>query len=93
MSTNFLVTNFFLTSSQFNDIYTNPTKYLNGTAAPNVTSSVLQCFSDNTCIKSTSPDSFEWYDELHPSEQSDRIVAREFLNVVAGNSSYATYFP
>jgi hypothetical protein len=32
-----------------------------------------------------------WYDELHPSEQTNRIVAREFVNVVGGQSVYASY--
>jgi hypothetical protein len=39
-----------------------------------------------------SPDSFMWYDELHPSEQTDRVIAREFVDVVKGNSKWATYW-
>jgi hypothetical protein len=33
-----------------------------------------------------------WYDELHPSEQTDKAIAREFVNVVKGASKYATYW-
>lgn len=33
------------------------------------------------------------YDELHPSEQSDRVVAREIANILDGKGSeYATWF-
>lgn len=33
------------------------------------------------------------FDELHPSEQSDRIVAREIANEIIGiGSKYATWF-
>ncbi|KAF9233570.1 carbohydrate esterase family 16 protein [Melanogaster broomeanus] len=70
----------------FTDIYNNPTKYLNGTAPLNVTGCVNSCvYNLNestgdpgacTTATGTDRDSFMWYDELHPSEQSDRIVAR-----------------
>lgn len=55
----------------------------------------------------TSSDSFMWYDELHPryvtnmwseskltcfSEQTDRIIARNFVEVLNGTSSYAQYY-
>jgi phospholipase/lecithinase/hemolysin len=41
----------------------------------------------------TDIDSFVWYDELHPSEQADRIVAREIANVLEDiGSQYATWF-
>lgn len=33
-----------------------------------------------------------WYDELHPSEQTDRVIAREFLEVIKGKSKWATYW-
>lgn len=26
-----------------------------------------------------------WYDSLHPSEQTNRIIAREFIDIVTGN--------
>lgn len=33
-----------------------------------------------------------WYDELHPSEQTDRIIAKEFVGLLDGMSKYASYF-
>lgn len=69
------------------DIYNNPSAYLNGTAPPNVTG-----YSNLNGTVDESPDSFLWYDELHPSEQTDRVIAREFINVVEGDSKWATYW-
>lgn len=43
-------------------------------------------------MRSSSPDSFLWYDALHPSEQADRVIAREFLEVVKGGSRWARYW-
>ncbi len=37
-------------------------------------------------------DHFLWFDELHPSERADQVIAREFVNVVKGTSKYATYW-
>lgn len=72
---------------QLTDIYNNPSNYLNGTAPLDVTSYVNLNGTVNA-----SPDSFIWYDELHPSEQTDRVIAREFVDVVKGNSKWATYW-
>lgn len=75
------------------DIYNNPAAYLNGTAPLNVTGTVHQCdASGQQCTDSDSPDSFLWYDALHPSEQTDRVIAREFVGVVKGGSKWATYW-
>jgi hypothetical protein len=35
---------------------------------------------------------FFWYDELHPSLQVDKAIAKEFINVIKGTSKYATYW-
>jgi len=80
--------------SLLTDIYDNPAQYLNGTAPPNVTGVVHECEVSNSsaCTTNASPDSFLWYDTLHPSEQTDRIIAEEFVNVVKGRSKYATYW-
>jgi phospholipase/lecithinase/hemolysin len=78
---------------QISDIYYNPSEYLNGTAPLNVTGTVHQC--DNmgeNCVDADSPDSYLWYDALHPGEQAERIIAREFLDVVKGCSRWATYW-
>ncbi|KAF8839794.1 carbohydrate esterase family 16 protein [Paxillus ammoniavirescens] len=78
----------------FTDIYNNPQNYLNGTVPLNVTGCVNSCVyqlnestSDPgvcTTAEEGARDSFMWYDELHPSEQSDRIVAREITTVMKG---------
>jgi hypothetical protein len=72
------------------DIWENPGNYLNGTVPHNVTSSVYQC--GDACAASEVRDSYMWYDELHPSEQTDRIVAREFVNVVRGETKWARFW-
>ncbi|GFG12474.1 hypothetical protein IFM5058_05964 [Aspergillus udagawae] len=64
------------------DIWANPSHYLNGTAPYNVASSVYRCGSP--CAPNAVRDSYLWYDDLHPSEQTDRIIAREFVNLVKG---------
>lgn len=71
------------------DIWHNPSAYLNGTVTPDVTGSILQCGA--SCNAPEVRDSFMWYDELHPSEQTDRVVAKEFIDVVTGKSKWATY--
>ena len=50
------------------DIYDNPTAYLNGSAPANVTGFEHHCsLNDSICSNPVdSPDSFLWYDELHP---------------------------
>ncbi|OAL03562.1 GDSL lipase/acylhydrolase family protein [Phaeosphaeriaceae sp. SRC1lsM3a] len=80
-------------NSLMTDIYYSPTKYLNGTAPANVQGVVKLCNAQGAnCTTNSSPDSYEWFDPLHPSEQTSRIVAREFVNVVGGKSKYATYW-
>ncbi|KAK4499334.1 hypothetical protein PRZ48_009847 [Zasmidium cellare] len=75
------------------DIYNNPSAYLNGTAPLNVTGAVHECdASGAACTNSESPDSFMWYDDLHPSEQTDRVIAREFVGVVKGGSKWGRYW-
>lgn len=79
--------------TQIDDIYTSPSNYLNGTAPANVTSYINQCNINGTdCVKNPSPDSFLWFDPLHPSEQTDRIIAQEYVGVLKGNSYYASYW-
>lgn len=75
------------------DMYNNPTRYLNGTAPVNVQSFVNQCdVNGQACVRNASPDSFLWFDELHPSEQTSRVVAREFASVLGGRSKWAKYW-
>jgi phospholipase/lecithinase/hemolysin len=75
------------------DIYYNPARYLNGTAPLNVQGVVNACdVQGANCTKSSSPDSFVWFDPLHPSEQTSRVIAREFVSVMGGKSKYARYW-
>lgn len=82
-------------------MYANPGAYLNGTAPLNVTSSVQQCDHEigggpvgGTCppgAEGSDRDSYLWFDELHPSEQADRVVAREIAAALQGNTTWATW--
>jgi hypothetical protein len=73
--------------SLLTDIYNNPSNYLNGSAPLNVTGWVTAGSTG-----ASSPDSYMWYNQLHPSVQTDRIVAQNFLGVVNGTSKWATYW-
>lgn len=75
------------------DIWSHPADYLNGTAPANVTGVINECdVKGSNCKVAESKDSYLWYDELHPSEQADRVVAREFVGVVSGKSKWASYW-
>ncbi|KAG2130906.1 carbohydrate esterase family 16 protein [Suillus clintonianus] len=82
----------------FTDMYNNPQNYFNGTAPYNVTGCINSCvYTTNstaaptcTVANGTDRDSFLWYDELHPSQQSDRIVAREITAVMKGEQNQWT---
>ncbi|RAH76820.1 hypothetical protein BO86DRAFT_451402 [Aspergillus japonicus CBS 114.51] len=79
--------------SLISEIYYNPTQYLNGTAPANVTGFEYHCNINGTdCIRSDSPDSFLWFDQLHPSARTDQIIAEEFIKVVSGKSRFAEYW-
>ena len=74
-------------------MYQYPDQYLNGTAPLNVTGFTKHCdVTDTNCKVAESPDSYLWYDELHPSEQAGRVIAGEFVKVVNGTSKYAEYW-
>lgn len=75
------------------DIYYNPGAYLEAPA--NATGFYHHCDPQNTtdCTnEANSLDTFLWYDELHPSNKTSSIIAREFIGVVGGNSSYGQRF-
>ncbi|KAF8182925.1 GDSL lipase/esterase [Pholiota molesta] len=86
--------------SLFADMFVHPQLYLNGTAPLNVTGAVQACvFQLNeavsdpgvcTIAQGTDRDSFLWFDELHPSEQADRIVAREIAQAIEGRANQWT---
>ncbi|KAJ7434492.1 GDSL lipase/esterase [Mycena galericulata] len=85
--------------SLFQDMFDHPAKYLNGTAPLNVTGAWDACVEplgggplSCTIANGTARDSFLWTDELHPSEQADRIVAREIALTLEGKrSQWATW--
>jgi len=81
--------------SLFADMHARPAVYLNGTAPLNITGAVNTCVfqvgdsNESVCtlVNGSDRDSYLWFDELHPSEQADRIVAREVANVIEGKGS------
>ncbi|KAK0637203.1 GDSL lipase/esterase [Bombardia bombarda] len=81
--------------SLLTDIHETPRKYLD--APYNATGYWHQCQATNNAVCSDQTQlgpasSFMWYDELHPSEKTDSIIAKHFLDVVAGNSTYGTRY-
>ncbi|ETN36535.1 uncharacterized protein HMPREF1541_08813 [Cyphellophora europaea CBS 101466] len=82
------------------DVYTHPNEYLNGTEGADVQGFEHRCSEGEDgmwdrcelAFGGGSPDSFMWYDELHPSTQTDRVIAREFLGVLDGGSRWAEYW-
>lgn len=81
------------TYSLFLDIHNNPTKFLNGTTPLMVNGYYHHCsVTGGSCNATGDPDSYMWYDELHPSEQTQRWVAKEFVKTINGKGDYATYY-
>ncbi|KAL4991882.1 hypothetical protein BDW68DRAFT_184544 [Aspergillus falconensis] len=73
------------------EIYHNPEQYLDAPA--NVTGYAKHCDrATGHCERLPNEHSFLWFDGLHPSERTDEIIGKEFVNVVMGNSSYAEYW-
>ncbi|KAF8884190.1 GDSL lipase/esterase [Infundibulicybe gibba] len=83
--------------SLFNDMFQNPSLYFNGTAPLNVTGSINACvFKEGeatsdpgicTVAQGAARDSFLWFDELHPSEQTDRKLAEQIAQVAEGKQN------
>ena len=76
-------------SPQLSDIYYYPTDY---PEIRNVTGYVNHCEKGAKCQRQPHPEQYLWFDELHPSEQTDRIIADQFIQVVEGNSRWASYW-
>ena len=75
------------------DIHRNPSEYLNGSAPLIVHGYVNHCnLTGGDCVANPHPDSFMWLDELHPSEQTERVIAKNFVDVVNGSSKWASYW-
>ncbi|KAG1726494.1 hypothetical protein EDD22DRAFT_771097, partial [Suillus occidentalis] len=80
-------------------MYNNPQNYFNGNAPHNVTGCINSCVHTMSSTKvpctianGTVADSFLRYDGLHPSQQSDRIVAWAVTAVVIGEDNRWTTF-
>ncbi|KAI0077017.1 carbohydrate esterase family 16 protein [Panus rudis PR-1116 ss-1] len=84
----------------FTDMIANPGNYLNGTAPLNVTGAAATCVRELntgaviTCnsAQGSDRDSYLWWDEVHPSEQADRVVAREIVASINRKSKWITWF-
>ncbi|RAO69567.1 uncharacterized protein BHQ10_005579 [Talaromyces amestolkiae] len=72
------------------DIYYNPDQYLASPA--NVTGYIEQCDASGVCSLAANQESFLWFNNLHPSWKTDSIIAQRFVEVVKGQSKYATYW-
>ncbi|KAI0754371.1 GDSL lipase/esterase [Daedaleopsis nitida] len=78
--------------SLFTDMFNRPQLYLNGTAPLNVTGAVHACVFElnestsdpGVCTDAvgTDQDSFLWFDELHPSVQAERVVAKAISDAI-----------
>ncbi|KAG8854803.1 hypothetical protein FRB96_007332 [Tulasnella sp. 330] len=76
------------------DVINNPYAVL--TSPYNTTGYESHCVPPN-CTTSfiwdpTHPNGYVWYDELHPSQITDTIIAKEFAKTMKRESKYATYY-
>ncbi|KIP06146.1 carbohydrate esterase family 16 protein, partial [Phlebiopsis gigantea 11061_1 CR5-6] len=85
----------------FEDMLSNPSEFLTG--KPNTTGAIHACVfqlnestSDmGSCTNAAgaAKNRFLWYDELHPSEQTDRNIGKAIAGVIKRTSNkYATWF-
>ncbi|KAG8746662.1 hypothetical protein FRC12_014230 [Ceratobasidium sp. 428] len=82
----------------FKDIYENPAPYLVGPPY-NVDDAIDACkfpYGDDVlvCVKQpdTVHDSYLWRDEVHPSSQVDRVLARHILSALNGQAPFLTWY-
>ncbi|KAL1672737.1 hypothetical protein EV122DRAFT_294661 [Schizophyllum commune] len=81
----------------FYDIHEHPDAYLNGTAAFNVVDPTYSCIYEElqdvtetvscTTVEGTDRDSYMWWDELHPSEQTNYVLAKQIAGVILGEDN------
>ncbi|PNY25202.1 Thermolabile hemolysin [Tolypocladium capitatum] len=77
--------------SMLMDVLANPGAYLDAPA--NVTVPYRACVHNQPCVVSPNPlTSFLWFDELHPSARMEEVIAKNFIDVVNGNSQYGTTY-
>ncbi|KAJ7157943.1 GDSL lipase/esterase [Mycena crocata] len=79
----------------FEDMYNEPTRWFNGSIPANMTGHCHQCPDPDDFMQCgvgdctiAERDSYMWWDELHPSEQTGRNLAREMSKKLAGTSKY-----
>ncbi|KDR65936.1 hypothetical protein GALMADRAFT_232813 [Galerina marginata CBS 339.88] len=89
------IVEYFNTYALFEEYYNNPNKYYNGSLPANVTGHCHQCpnpfdwhYCDIGDCTEDERDSFMWWDELHPSEQTGRNLAAEMNRKFDGKSKY-----
>ncbi|KIV95946.1 hypothetical protein PV10_03537 [Exophiala mesophila] len=87
-------------NSVIRDIYQNPDDFFNGTAPPNIQVPAAECTFDDFGMTVCEPtgdaignlDGFMWFDNVHATEQTHRVLAREFVKVLDGESTYTQYY-
>ncbi|KZP23250.1 carbohydrate esterase family 16 protein [Athelia psychrophila] len=86
---------FFDTYGFFEEVYHHLAKYFNGSITPDVVGHCHQCpvatdwhFCGIGDCTPAERDSYMWWDELHPSEQTGRNLAAEILKKIEGKSKY-----
>ncbi|KAJ7191634.1 GDSL lipase/esterase [Mycena pura] len=92
---NLATINMFDTYGFFEEMYNNPAKFFNGSIPANVTGHCHQCPDPNDFTQCgigdctlAQRDSYMWWDELHPSEQTGRNLAMETFKALTGRSKY-----
>lgn len=74
-------------------IYNHPLSYYHGSAPANVSGYINHCNANGSdCRRQASEASYMWFDELHPSQRTDEILAQSFIDVVRGQSRWARYW-
>ncbi|KAF7366757.1 hypothetical protein MSAN_00934000 [Mycena sanguinolenta] len=75
----------------FEEMYNHPAKFFNGSIPANVTGHCHQCPDPNDFTQCgigdctlAERDSYMWWDELHPSEQTGRNLAQELFKKLTG---------
>ncbi|KIK56863.1 carbohydrate esterase family 16 protein [Collybiopsis luxurians FD-317 M1] len=79
----------------FEEMYNNPTNFFNGSIPANVTGHCHQCPDPDDFTQCgigdctlDERDSYMWWDELHPSEQTGRNLAMETFKKIEGKSKF-----
>ncbi|KAF3183489.1 hypothetical protein TWF225_000224 [Orbilia oligospora] len=81
--------------SIFQEIYANPSKYLDSPA--DTVGYASRCDTWEACNSwsntvDPNPDRFLWWDELHPGVKTSTVVAQEFAKALRKESGFATYY-